>query len=77
VYQQDIPSTKMTLHSPLAVQWKTLFLEPGIFLTAGWRNVKFNLQMGGSDEIAGDEIRNQSFLFRSGVSVTIGREGRK
>jgi hypothetical protein len=52
----------------------TLFLEPGLFLNAGWRHVKFNIQMGGSDEIAGDEIRNKSFLFRSGVSVTIGKE---
>jgi hypothetical protein len=50
-----------------------LFLEPGIFMNAGWRNVKFTIQMGGSDEIAGAEIRNKSFLFRSGVSATIGK----
>jgi hypothetical protein len=54
-----------------------LFLEPGFFVTAGWPNVKFNIQIGGVNELAGAEIRNNSFLFRSGVSVKIGGTSEK
>lgn len=48
-----------------------VLLEPGVFLNAGWRNVKFNLQIGGTNELSGPEIRDRSILFRSGVTWTL------
>jgi hypothetical protein len=54
-----------------------LFLEPGFFFNIGWQNVKFNFQVGGSDEIRGPNIRNKSKIFRSGLSVKMGRKPKK
>jgi hypothetical protein len=45
-----------------------LFLESGFFVSGGWPKVKFNLQIGGINELMGSDIDHKTFLFRSGVS---------
>jgi hypothetical protein len=54
-------------------EMNVLFFEPGVFFNIGWQNVKFNFQIGGSDEIRGPDMRNKSTLFRSGLSIKIGQ----
>jgi hypothetical protein len=54
-----------------------LFQEPGLFFNLGWPHAKFNLQIVGSDEIFGPDIRNKALTLRSGLSVKIGPKPKK
>jgi hypothetical protein len=54
-----------------------VFQEAGVFFNLGWPHAKFNVQIVGSDEIFGPDVRNKSLTLRSGLSIVIGPKSKK
>lgn len=54
-----------------------VFQEPGLFFNLGWPHAKFNLQIVGSDEIFGPDIRDRGLTLRSGFCFKIGPKPKK